>query len=74
MIADESLPEHSLERFVHSLGRLPSAVFAHMVTQTTTHPLRNMEGPLRSAGFANLESIRVWSGFVVIYAIKGDLG
>lgn len=74
MIADESLPDGALERLVHRLGRFPAAASAYVVTQTTTHPLGDVTGQLRNAGFTNVESIRVWSGFAITYAVKGDLG
>lgn len=74
VIADESLPEHSFDRFVHRLQRLPAAVVAYLVTQTTTRPLRNMAGPLQRAGFTEVKSISAWSGFVITRAVRGDAG
>lgn len=74
VIADESLPEHTLGRLVHRLRRLPFAAFAYAVTQTTTRPLRNMAGPLRGAGFTMVESVSAWSGFTVTSAVKGETG
>lgn len=72
VIADESLPDHALGRLAHRLGRLPAAASAYVVTQTTTHPLEDAAGLLQTAGFASVESIRVWSGFVITHAVKGD--
>lgn len=72
VIADESLPEHALGRLVHRLSRLPAAASAYVVTQTTTHPLEGMAVLLQNAGFANIESTSIWSGFVITRGVKGD--
>lgn len=74
VIADEVSPEGTLDRFFHRLGRLPVALSAYVVTQTTTHQLGDMTGPLRKAGFANVESTRIWSGFAIVRAMKGEEG
>lgn len=72
VIADESLPNDSLKRFIHRLARLPAAVSAYIVTQTTTRPLEGAIGLLQGAGFVSVESIQVWSGFLIIRGVKGE--
>lgn len=74
VIADESLPERALGRFIHRLGRIPAAASAYVVTQTTTRPLEGMTELLQRAEFSNIESTRIWSGFEIARGVKGDRG
>ncbi len=73
VIADEVLPEGTFNRFLHSLSRFPLVLITYLLTQTTTHPLRNPSMLLQKAGFANVRAITLWSGdFVIVHALKGD--
>ena len=70
VIADEVVPEDSLNRFRHRLVSLPLVLVTYILTQTTTHPLRNLSPLLQKAGFANIETTSMWSTFVIIRAFR----
>ena len=70
VIADEVVPEDSFNRFRHRLVSLPLVLVTYILTQTTTHPLRNLSPLLQKAGFANIETTSMWSSFVIIRAFR----
>jgi ubiquinone/menaquinone biosynthesis C-methylase UbiE len=70
VIADEVVPEDSLNRFRHRLVSLPLVLVTYILTQTTTHPLRNLSPLLQKAGFANIGTTSMWSTFVIIRAFR----
>lgn len=70
VIADESLPKRTFDRFVHRLARLPAVASAYVLTQTTTRPLRDVTGQLENAGFTDIESFSMWHGFAITQAVK----
>jgi len=70
VIADEVVPEDSFNRFRHRLVSLPLVLVTYILTQTTTHPLRNPSPLLQKAGFTNIETTSMWSTFVIIRAFR----
>lgn len=73
VIADELLPDDRFHRFVHRLTRFPIAVIAYLLTQNTTRPLKNPTELLSKAGFADIESTRLWGGsFLIVRAKRGN--
>jgi ubiquinone/menaquinone biosynthesis C-methylase UbiE len=70
VIADEVVPEDPFHRFRHRLVSLPLVLVTYILTQTTTHPLRNPSPLLQKAGFANIETTSLWSSFVIIRAFR----
>lgn len=72
VIGDETLPEGAFARWAHRLWRLPVAVLTYLLTQTTTRPIINIEGRLRSAGFVGVTSEPLWSGsFIIARGTRG---
>lgn len=72
LIADEVVPEGNLRRFSHELARLPFAAATYVVTQATTHPLRDPSEILRNIGYVGVESTSLWGGsFAIIRGFKG---
>jgi ubiquinone/menaquinone biosynthesis C-methylase UbiE len=71
VIADETVPQSSLSRPAYWLRRLPIATAAHLLTQTTTRPVRDLCQRVRAAGFSSVEAERMWSGsFLVVHGVK----
>jgi SAM-dependent methyltransferase len=71
VIADETVPRGVFRRLAYRLGRLPVVAAAYLATQTTTRPVRDIAGRLRTAGFARVEEERLWSGtFVIVHGVK----
>ncbi|MCL7453720.1 MAG: class I SAM-dependent methyltransferase [Anaerolineae bacterium] len=55
LVADEVLPGSAWGRLLTFLLRLPFVVLAFVLTQTTTHRVRDLEGRIARAGFHVLE-------------------
>lgn len=72
VIADEVLPPSGPGRMAHHLRRLPFAVAAFLVTQSTTHALRDPTEAVRAAGYSDIELERCDLGsFVILSARRG---
>ncbi len=56
LVADEVQPENFVKRVLSSLVRFPLAVITYILTQTTTHSVRNLAGRIAEAGFAVLSA------------------
>lgn len=73
VIADEILPEGALARFAHHVKRFPLVLATYLLTQNTTHPLKDPSALLSRVGFTNIESTKLWGGsFTIISARRGD--
>jgi cyclopropane fatty-acyl-phospholipid synthase-like methyltransferase len=57
LLADEAVPRRAFQRALHGLIRLPLALVTYLLTQTTTHAVRDLPGEVQAAGFT-VESIR----------------
>lgn len=51
VIADETVPPSWPKRLLHLLVRLPLLVVTYILTQTTTHAVRDLESKIAAAGF-----------------------
>jgi ubiquinone/menaquinone biosynthesis C-methylase UbiE len=70
VIADEVVPENVFHRFQRRLVSLPFIFVTYVLTQTTTHPLRDLTPLLQKAGFTNIKTMSIWSSFVIICAFR----
>lgn len=50
VLADEVAPHSGVRRWVYRIGRLPWAAVTYLLTQTTTHAARDLEGKLAGHG------------------------
>ena len=71
LLADEIVPHDPFRWLLHWLIRLPLAAITYVLTQTTTHAVRNLPGQVQAAGFA-IKSVRqsVLEDFVELVAVK----
>lgn len=73
VIADEILPDRSIQRFIRRLKRFPLILVTYLLTQNTTRPLKDPSVLLSNAGFTNIESNKLWGdSFVIISARRGE--
>lgn len=71
VVADETLPEDALARFLYRLRRLPLVAATYLMTQTTTRPTRDLGARVRAAGFVDVDEERMWSGaFVIVHGAR----
>jgi ubiquinone/menaquinone biosynthesis C-methylase UbiE len=59
VVADEVRPESLWGRCMHAALRWPAAALTYVLTQTTTHAVRDLAGRVRAAGFAVREERRI---------------
>jgi len=71
LIADEVRPESVFKRILSVLLRFPLVVITYIITQTTTHAIRNLPGHVKEAGF-QIESLNLTllDTFIVVEARK----
>ena len=50
LVADEVRPRHPLKWLVHGLIRIPLAAITYLITQTTTHAVKDLPQKVRAAG------------------------
>jgi len=50
-VADEVIPEQIGERLLHALLRLPQVLIGWLLAGATSHPIRDLAGEIRAAGF-----------------------
>jgi ubiquinone/menaquinone biosynthesis C-methylase UbiE len=50
LVADEVRPRHPIKWLVHGLIRIPLAVITYLITQTTTHAVKDLPEKVRGAG------------------------
>lgn len=50
LAADEVVPRNLIKRLLHFLLRLPLVVITYIITQQTTHAVRNLTGQVTAAG------------------------
>ena len=50
-VADEVIPGRVVERLLHALLRLPQRLLGWLLAGSTSHPIRDLAGELRAAGF-----------------------
>ncbi|MCA9519972.1 MAG: class I SAM-dependent methyltransferase [Myxococcales bacterium] len=69
VVADEVLPPSTGRRLWHKLTRFPVAILTWLLTQTTTHPIADLQSPIRQAGFVGLTAQNLPPGdFVIVTA------
>lgn len=69
IIADESVPESSVKRFLNALVQVPVRLLAYVLTQSTTHPVRNIRSKLERSNFVDVETKRMWrDSFMIVIA------
>ena len=73
LLADETRPKSVLKRVLNGLLRLPLVVITYIITQTTTHAVRDLPDKVIEAGFEikSLENIMLET-FVVLEARKPE--
>ncbi len=71
LVADEVVPGNALKRILLRLIRFPMVVLTYLLTQTTTHPLKNLSDQIECEGFLIEASKRNFAGdFIQIIARK----
>jgi ubiquinone/menaquinone biosynthesis C-methylase UbiE len=50
-VADEAIPLRAGERLLHALLRLPQSLVGWLLAGATSHPIRDLPGEIRAAGF-----------------------
>ncbi len=58
-VADEVIPLRAGERLLHALLRLPQSLVGWLLSGATSHPIRNLSGEIRAAGFV-IDRERRW--------------
>jgi len=72
VLADEVSPRGLLGLLRRTL-RVPLAAATYLITQTTTHPVRDLGARVMEAGFTELRKERRWhDSFLILEARKGD--
>lgn len=73
LIADEVRPRGILKSVLHWLVRLPLAVITYLITQTTTHAVKNLPEKIEEAGLF-IESVKLnkRENFMELIAIKPE--
>lgn len=66
VIADEVLPPNPLRRVIYHATRLPVAALVYLLTQTSSHHLRDIDGKLRSRGLEAVERTTLRNGSFAI--------
>lgn len=51
VVADEVLPVRAAERLLHAILRVPQTIAAWLLSGSTSHPIRDLPGEIRAAGF-----------------------
>lgn len=72
VLADEVLPASALGRTLYRIRRLPFVLAALLVSQTTTHALRDPTGLIRAAGFAVVERERTPLRYLAILRARRE--
>jgi ubiquinone/menaquinone biosynthesis C-methylase UbiE len=70
VIADEVEPDKTGRRLLYRVRRAPVIAATWLLTQTGTRPVRDLAPSLQNAGFANIETERPWSSFMIVSARK----
>lgn len=65
VIADEA-PPRGVYGALHRLARWPLVALTYVLTQATTHPVRDLAGRVRGAGFEDVREERLWGGSFVL--------
>lgn len=73
LLADEIRPGSIIKRVLNGLLRLPLVVITYIITQTTTHAVRDLPEKVREAGF-KIESLEIimLETFVTLVARKPE--
>lgn len=70
IVADEIRPKSLAKRILHSLVRIPLVAITYVLTQTSTRPVRDMEGLLTGAGFHVIYRRESRRGFFGLYVAR----
>jgi len=70
IVADEIRPRSLAKRILHSLVRIPLVAITYVLTQTSTKPVRDIEGLLASAGFHIIYRRTSRRGFFGLYVAR----
>ncbi|NIA25205.1 MAG: methyltransferase domain-containing protein [Gammaproteobacteria bacterium] len=68
IIADEVEPASCGARLLYRTLRMPVIAATWMLTQTTTHPVRDLADAVRRAGFVDVDEEHPWPAFVILSA------
>jgi len=69
IIADEVNPNSTLTKIIHWLIRLPLVIITYVVTQTTTHAIKNLPEKVEKAGFTiTLIKLNKLKNFMILIA------
>jgi demethylmenaquinone methyltransferase/2-methoxy-6-polyprenyl-1,4-benzoquinol methylase len=69
VVADEVLPRSRAGRLLHAVSRLPALAATYLVSGASTHPIPDLPGEVRAAGFAlEKEQRSQGDAFVVLVA------
>lgn len=68
VIADEVLPPDPLRRVIYHVTRLPMATLTYLLTQTSSHHVRDIDGKLRSRGLEGIGQTTLQHGSFAIVA------
>jgi len=62
-----------VQRFIHSVTRLPLLILTYLVTDTSTRPLMDLSGEIEKAGLSiQKEERSQGDSFAFVVAIKKD--
>jgi demethylmenaquinone methyltransferase/2-methoxy-6-polyprenyl-1,4-benzoquinol methylase len=70
VLADEVVPASWPARLLYHLGRLPQAIAASLVAQTTTRPVADLVEQVVDAGFVDVTEERVLADFTVVHGYR----
>ena len=71
VIADETVPPSWPKRLLHLLVRLPLLVVTYILTQTTTHAVKDLESTVAAAGFQmDRKEATLLGDFQTVVALK----
>ncbi len=76
VIGDEVVPRTLMRRLLHTLVRMPMLAATYLVSQSSTHPIGDLAGELKAAGFTvEKESRSQGDSFALVVGLcqKGDL-
>lgn len=73
LIADEVIPENISKRILNWLIRPPLVIITYLITQTTTHAVKNLPKKIKQAGLI-IESVRLerMESFIEVVARKPE--
>lgn len=73
LIADETTPERLWKKLLNSMFRVPLVMITYVLTQTTTHAVKDLQQKVANAGFL-MRSVRLnaMESFLTLVALKPE--